>query len=108
MPQSNRECKICGEPYYYCQSCQKLESFESWRLYGHDINCYKIFMILRDDFLKNTSREETISLLNNCDLSNLENFNDNIKTQIKDILSTKKTNIINKKNKNKIVNSINT
>lgn len=98
---NNRKCFCCGTEYNYCPTCEEQRDLETWHIMFDNENCKKIFQICSDDFLKHTTREETISLLENCDLSNLESFNQDIKEQIKDILASK---VIEKPSADPVVN----
>lgn len=86
---NNRKCKVCGEAYEYCPSCYKDRGRETWHIMFHEENCRNIFQICIDDFLEKTTREQTIELLSSCDLTQLENFAEDLKSQIKDILKSK-------------------
>jgi len=84
----NRNCFCCGIGYYYCPTCEDNRDLETWHIMFHEENCKKIFKICTDDFLKYTTRQETIELLNGCDLSHIDNLNKDIIDQINEILAS--------------------
>jgi hypothetical protein len=69
----NKKCKICGKKYH-CD-CGKYKTMQSWREHTDDINCYKIFTIINDYCNKNINANKANKLLQDCDLSDIENFN---------------------------------
>lgn len=97
MEELNMTCRVCGEKYYICLTCKNTTSFESWRKFAHNINCYKIFMILRDNASLhfNPSSQDMVSidngvkkLLSQCDLSNVDSFLPIIKLDIEEIMQS--------------------
>lgn len=87
----NATCSICGVRYHICKDCSNTKSFTPWRTIAHDINCYKIFLAIRDYTNGYVDKDETKNILSNCDLSGLDTFQDNIKKAIKDIMKETKT-----------------
>jgi hypothetical protein len=82
----NGTCSVCGKPYHICGDCTNTKSFSPWRTVADSLNCYKIFLILRDYTNGYTIKSEARELLQKCDLSGLENFQKNIKNSILEIL----------------------
>lgn len=82
----NAKCSICGTKYHVCNDCKNTKSFTPWKMVACSMNCYKIFMALRDYTNGYAAKEETKNILKDSDLSNLETFEENIKASIKNIL----------------------
>lgn len=107
----NAKCSICGKLYHICNDCANTKSFTPWRAIADTLNCYKIFLILRDYTNGYTKKEEAKQLLKGCDLSELETFEDNIKISIKEILTEdrrKPMKAVSKKNTGNIISKTNT
>ena len=83
----NATCDICGKRYHICHSCEEAKSFKAWRTITDTIEHYKIFMVLSE-----YTRTKDISVaregLEKCDLSGKENFNENIRRAIDEILTS--------------------
>lgn len=91
---NNSTCAICGKGYYLCLSC-KSHKLTPWKLHTDTSEHYKIFQILRGAFLNVYTKEEAKEKLENLDLSDLDTFNDNVKSQIKEIMDYKvDTNVV--------------
>ena len=82
----NATCSICGEKYHMCISCSEVQSFTPWRSIVDRINCYKIFLILKDYTNNTKPKEMAKSELNKCDLSELNAFIPEVKIVIENIL----------------------
>jgi len=86
MKENNAVCKICGTPYHCCVNCEKNKNnFISYKLFGCSHNCFKIYATITSGESKEAQKE----ILNQLDLTNLETFNEEVKTYIKDILEVK-------------------
>lgn len=83
---SNAKCSICGTRYHICNDCNNAVSFTPWRTIACSINCYKIFLAINDYTNGRSSKSETKSILYNCDLSEMDSFEKNIKDAIVTIL----------------------
>ena len=92
----NAHCRICGQGYHRCNSCEHLETFNSWRAVADTQNCYKIYTTLYLLTLGKISETEAYNDLSECDLSNLEGFVPSVRTRINDILNS--TEIVNNLN----------
>lgn len=90
MAEKLNKCAVCGKEYKVCPTCAKIKSFTSWRTITDTINCYRIYMALSDYTNKYSTKAETKKILSECDLSDLEKFNENIKTSIKEIMGKPK------------------
>lgn len=93
MAKLNRTCFVCGKKHSYCPSCYEDRLLETWHIMFHDENCKKIFDIINQYFYKHINVDEAITQLEQCDLTNVESFNEDIKKDIKDILEQKKVEI---------------
>lgn len=86
---NNAVCSICGKGYYMCISCKDTMRLHPWKIYTDTSEHYKIFQIIRGYSTKVYDIKEAQEKLKNVDLSDLEEFNDNIKATIKKILEYK-------------------
>lgn len=93
MAKLNRVCFTCGTKHSYCPNCYDDRHLETWHIMFHDENCKIIFNIINQHFHKYMTTEQAIIQLEQCDLTNIESFNEDIKKDIKDILSQKKVEI---------------
>lgn len=89
MVKNNRTCIICNKPYRYCGNCQGDAGKPSWYLIFHGQNCYDVYetcVAYRDEVINKKEAYDRISKL---DLSDLDNFAEATRLQIKDILCYK-------------------
>ena len=86
MADYTRHCIVCNSKYEYCISCSKFDNLPTWMYMFGEENCMNIFYALSNYSCKQNTKEETIEALKKCDLSNIENFNDHIKQEIKQLL----------------------
>ena len=100
----NAKCSICGKPYHLCNDCANTKSFTPWRTIADTVNCYKIFLTLRDYTNGYVSKDDIKKALKNCDLSELETFEENIKKSIKEILLEDKNKVTKTPKKRSIQN----
>lgn len=84
----NATCDICGKPYRVCNSCKEVKSFTPWRTVTDTMQHYIIFLVL-SEYTKTKNKEKAKEELSKCDLSELDTFNENIKTVIKEIIEEK-------------------
>lgn len=82
----NAYCKICGKGYHVCNSCLNQKTLKPWRSIVDTIEHYKIYMTIHGYTLSN-NKESAKAELENCDLSGLEDFNPEIKSVIKEIMT---------------------
>ena len=89
----NATCDICGKKYHICSSCKEVKSFTPWRTVTDTIQHYLIFLAL-SEYTKTKDKEKAKEELSKCDLSELDTFNENIKTVIKEIMAEGKEKIV--------------
>ena len=89
----NATCAICGKPYKICRTCQELKSFTPWRTVTDTLQHYAIFLAL-SEYTKTKDKEKAKEELSKCDLSELDTFNENIKSVIKGIIAEEKEKIV--------------
>jgi len=87
--QNNTTCSICGKPYYICVSC-KSHALHPWRIHTDTAEHYKIYQILHGFTVGLYTKDEARERLNNVDLSDLNEFRDNIKENINKIMTVEK------------------
>lgn len=88
--QNNATCSICGNPYHLCLSCKDSMKLHPWKTHCCSPDCYKTFQVVKGYNTGVYTKEEFKSKLKNIDLSNLENYKENIKVLIKDTLKEEK------------------
>ena len=89
----NATCDICGKKYHVCNSCKEVKSFTPWRTVTDTMQHYLIFLAL-SEYTKTKDKEKAKEELSKCDLSELDTFNENIKTVIKEIMAEEKGKIV--------------
>ena len=89
----NATCDICGKKYHICSSCKEVKSFTPWRTVTDTMQHYLIFLAL-SEYTKTKDKEKAKEELSKCDLSELDTFNENIKTAIKEIMTEGKEKIV--------------
>ena len=82
----NAKCDICGKPYKVCRSCQEIKSFQSWRTVTDTLPHYMIYLALVE-YSRTKDKAKAKEVLLKCDLSEKDNFNDNIKSVIDEIFA---------------------
>lgn len=82
--QYNAKCDICGKPYKVCRSCQEIKSFQAWRTVTDTLPHYIIYLTLVE-YSRTKDKSKAKEELLKCDLSEKDNFNDNIKSVINEI-----------------------
>lgn len=60
--ENNHECVICGNGYYACNKCDKINS---WRRYVDTPSCYQLFLIIEEYMHEVISKAEARKLLAN-------------------------------------------
>lgn len=86
---NNAVCDICGKPYHVCGSCKEVLNFQPWRSVTDTMQHYKIFSVI-SEYTRTKEKAKAKEALENCDLSDLETFRENIQDVIKEILADKK------------------
>ena len=89
----NATCDICGKKYHICSSCKEVKSFTPWRTVTDTMQHYIIFLAL-SEYTKTKDKEKAKEELSKCDLSEVDTFNENIKTAIKEIMAEGKEKIV--------------
>ena len=89
----NATCDICGKKYHVCNSCKEVKSFTPWRTVTDTMQHYLIFLAL-SEYTKTKDKEKAKEELSKCDLSELDTFNENIKTVIREIMAEGKEKIV--------------
>ena len=85
----NATCDICGKKYHICSSCKEVKSFTPWRTVTDTMQHYIIFLAL-SEYTKTKDKEKAKEELSKCDLSELDTFNENSKSAIKEIMAEEK------------------
>ena len=83
----NAYCKICGQGYHVCNSCQNQKVFKPWRSIVDSIEHYKIYLAIHS-YTISKNKELAKEELQMCNLTGLESFNPEIKSVIKEIMET--------------------
>lgn len=83
---NNAVCSICGKPYHKCLSCRDSMKLQPWKMFTDTAEHYKVFQMVRAYNMGVYTKDEFKSKLNNIDLSDLEDYKENIKVLIKDVL----------------------
>lgn len=84
---NNRICVICGNEYHFCPSCGEDAGKPTWYFAFDSENCHDVYGICvawRDNEISTAEAYKRVKAL---DLSNLENFADVTKNQIKEIIA---------------------
>lgn len=87
MGRKHRECYLCGTKYEYCPTCSQDRMKPTWMSEFHSESCKNIFNICTHFNLGMMSKEEAQAALNNCDLSNKENFKSYVQVDIENIMA---------------------
>ena len=82
MRKNNKTCILCGKVYTYCEHCKDFAHLPVWMNIFHEENCKKIFSIATEYNLGNISEDVAKDKLADCDLSNKDNFKQNVKDLI--------------------------
>lgn len=93
---NNAICAICGKPYRVCHTCQSITSYSPWRTVTDSLPHYMIYLAIYE-YNKSKDKNTAKKALDKCDLSDLENFDNDIKKVIMEIMSENN----NEKNENK-------
>ena len=83
---NNAICSICEKPYHKCLSCRDSMKLQPWKMYTDSAEHYKVFQAVRGYNTGVYTKDEFKSKLKNIDLSDLENYKENVKALIKDVL----------------------
>lgn len=83
---NNAKCSICNKNYEICSTCKNEKKFKPWRTVTDTIEHYKIYMAIHG-YTVTQNKEIAKTELQNCDLSDMESFKDEIKSVIKEIMA---------------------
>lgn len=86
-----RTCVVCGEKYEHCNHCGKFDKEPRWKQMFHDENCMDIFYAITDYNVKEKTKNECRAILEECDLTNKNNFVNPIKEKIEEIFAEETT-----------------
>lgn len=84
-------CYLCGKEYQYCSNCRDFRTQPAWKNMFHDENCHKIFNLSTQFAQGSYTEEEARKILASCDLSDIDNFRQDVINQIKIIQNSKPT-----------------
>lgn len=82
---STRQCIVCGKEYEFCGGCKK-KNKPSWMNLYHDENCRDVWHAITT-FYDKDGAQTAAEKLSNLDLSNMDNFRDDVKNKIEMIFS---------------------
>lgn len=75
MKKNNKTCILCGKKYTFCNRCEEFDRLPRWMgIYCSD-NCRKVFNILTDYNSGHVNKGDTLKKLQDCDLSDKDNYN---------------------------------
>lgn len=89
MAKLNRTCIVCSKKYEFCSSCKDQSTLAPWHSIFCSDNCRKVFNAA--SMYGKDSNEDIKAKLDECDLSNKENFHKNIIKVIDELYVSKKT-----------------
>lgn len=93
----NATCSICGNKYTVCRTCADQLSLKPWRTVTDTAEHYKIYLAIHG-YTLSKDKEKAKKELERCDLSELENFNSEIRSVINEIMTeNKKAKTVSKK-----------
>lgn len=80
-----RKCQVCGNEYKYCVYCEEFNHEPKWRMLFDTDNCRKIFHAVSDYLVNEIDANEAKKILSECDISNPNRFNENVKKVIQEL-----------------------
>ncbi|MDE7016031.1 MAG: hypothetical protein K2P65_00450 [Lachnospiraceae bacterium] len=81
----NATCAICNTKYHVCGTCKNAKATKPWRAITDTIDCYKIYLIIRQYTNGAITGETARKQLQGCTLP--DTFQAHIKTAIDEILA---------------------
>lgn len=88
--ENNHECVICGNGYYACNKCDKINS---WRRYADTPSCYQLFLIIEEYMHEVISKAEARKLLANIGITfktlKKEDYKESVYNVLADITNSK-------------------
>lgn len=88
MSIKDRKCIVCGREYRYCPNCWDDRNKPAYMMEFDCENCKTIFDICSRFNMELNTKEESEELLKKCDLSDKDNFSEQIKKDIANITYT--------------------
>ena len=85
MKKNNKTCICCQKKYTFCLNCSDFDHLPRWMAIYHDENCKKISDVVSNYNFNHITKEQAREILDQCDLSNKENFNKMVKETIDEI-----------------------
>jgi len=86
-----RICHLCGKEYKYCSSCRGYSNQPAWKNMFHSENCDIIFNLAVQFVNKKKTVKEAQEILSKCDLTDINNFRQDVIEQINIIQNSKPT-----------------
>lgn len=83
---TNRICCICGRGYSYCPTCGEDAGKPTWYFIFDGENCHDIYEVCTQYRDKKIDVKKAYELISKLDLSNIEDFVEVTKNQIKEII----------------------
>ena len=83
---NNANCSICGKGYHKCLSCKDQINAAPWKVHTCSSEHYKVYQIIRGLSTGVYDKLEAKSRFENVDLSDMNDFRDNIKKIVKDVM----------------------
>lgn len=81
----NARCAICNREYEICNSCKNKKNFKPWRSVTDSIEHYKIYLAIHG-YTVTKDKTKAQNELRQCNLMDSENFNQEIKSIINEIM----------------------
>ena len=83
---NNRKCIICGHSYHFCPTCGEDAGKPTWYFICDGENCHDIYEVCTQYRDKKIDVKKAYELISKLDLSNIEDFVEVTKNQIKEII----------------------
>lgn len=83
---NNRKCIICGHSYHFCPTCGEDAEKPTWYFIFDGENCHDIYEVCTQYRDKKIDVKKAYELISKLDLSNIEDFVEVTKNQIKEII----------------------
>lgn len=87
MSRYNRICILCGKEYKFCSNCKEESHQPAWKNIYCSENCRLIFNTTVAYADKSIDIKEAKKRIDSCDLSEIENFKEDIKKLVFEIMS---------------------
>ena len=83
---NNRKCIICGHAYHFCPTCGEDAGKPTWYFIFDGENCHDIYEVCTQYRDGKIDVKKAYELISKLDLSNIEDFVEVTKNQIKEII----------------------